>query len=109
MAITLSATVYAFRKKNDVSRLNLRYMLACEIIPVLTFFTGRLLRLNVDFLPLSYVLCEIVLLMISRRIVLYDVTETVIETIAFNGKTGFVSIDDGFHYLGSNKIAKESA
>ena len=107
VAITLSATVYAFRKKNDVSRLNLRYMLTCEIIPVLTFFTGRLLRLNVDFLPLSYVLCEIVLLMISRRIVLYDVTETVIETIAFNGKTGFVSIDDGFHYLGSNKIAKE--
>ena len=73
---------------------------------VITFFTGRLLHLNVDLMPLSYVLSEIVLLIISRRIVLYDVTETVIETIAFNGKTGFVSFDDGFHYLGSNQIAK---
>ena len=106
MLITLSSTVYAFRKKNDVSRNNLRLMLACEIIPVITFFTGRLLHLNVDLMPLSYVLSEIVLLIISRRIVLYDVTETVIETIAFNGKTGFVSFDDGFHYLGSNQIAK---
>lgn len=107
MAITIGATVYAFRKKNDVSRHNLRYMLACEIIPVLTFFTGRLLHLKVDLMPLSYVLSEVVLIIISRRIVLYDVTETVIETIAFNGKTGFISFDDSFHYLGSNQIAKD--
>ena len=107
MGITIAATVYAFRKKNDVSRHNLRLMLACEIIPVLTFFIARLLHLKVDLTPLSYVLCESVLLIISRRIVLYDVTETVIETIAFNGKTGFVSFDDGFHYLGSNQIAKK--
>ncbi len=106
MVITICATIYAFRKKNDVSRQNLRYMLACEAIPVLTFFIGRLFHLRVDLLPLSYVLCELVLLMISRRIVLYDVTETVIETIAFNGKTGFVSFDDSFNYLGSNQIAK---
>ena len=107
MILTLGATVYAFRKKNDVSRHNLRYMVACESIPVITFFLGRLLHLKVDLMPLSYVLSEAVLIMISRRIVLYDVTETVIETIAFNGKTGFVSLDDSFHYLGSNKIAKE--
>ena len=106
MVLTITSTVYAFRKKNDVSRQNLRYMLACEAIPVLTFFIGKFFHLRVDLLPLSYVLCEIVLLMISRRIVLYDVTETVIETIAFNGKTGFVSFDDSFNYLGSNQIAK---
>lgn len=106
MVITICDTIYAFRKKNDVSRCNLRYMLACEAIPVLTFFIGRLFHLKVDLLPLSYVLSEAVLLMISRRIVLYDVTETVIETIALNGKTGFVSFDDSFNYLGSNQLAK---
>jgi len=107
MAITISATVYAIKKKNDVSRHNLHYMLACEIIPILIFFTGKLFHFKVDLLPLAYISCEIVLLIISRRIVLYDVTETVIETIAFNGKTGFVSFDDGFHYLGSNDFAKK--
>ena len=105
--ITVCATIYAIRKKNDVSRHNLHHMLACEIIPVLIFFFGRLLHLKVDLLPLAYISCESVLLIISRRIVLYDVTETVIETIAFNGKTGFVSFDDSFHYLGSNQFAKQ--
>ena len=107
MAITISATFYAIKKKNDVSRHNLHHMLACEIIPILIFFIGRLFHFKVDLLPLAYISCEIVLLIISRRIVLYDVTETVIETIAFNGKTGFVSFDDGFHYLGSNQFAKK--
>ncbi len=107
MSITIGATFYAFRKKNDVSRHNLRYMLACEIIPIVIFFTNRIIHLSIDLVPLAYLLSEVVLLMISRRIVLYDVTETVIETIAFNGKTGFVSFDDSFHYLGSNQIAKE--
>lgn len=106
MGITLAATFYTIRKKNDVSRHNLHYMVACEFVSVLIFFTGKVFHLKVDILPLSYISCEILLLIISRRIVLYDVTETVIETIAFNGKTGFVSLDDSFHYLGSNQLAK---
>ena len=106
MMFTIGATFFAIKKKNDVSRHNLHYMLACEIITVLLFFIGKIFHFKVDFMPLSYISCEVVLLIISRRIVLYDVTETVIETIAFNGKTGFVSFDDAFNYLGSNQFAK---
>ncbi len=107
MALAISATFYAFRKKNDVSRHNLRYILACESISVLSFFAGKLFHLSVDLTPLSYILGEVVLLIISRRIILYDVTETAIEAIAFNGKTGFASFDDRFRYLGSNQTAKD--
>ena len=107
MMITISATFYAFCKKNDVSRLNLRYMVACESISVLTFFIGKLLHVKVDLIPLTYILSQTVLLMISRRIILYDITETAIETISANGKTGFASFDEKFRYLGSNQIAKE--
>lgn len=107
MIITISATLYAFCKKNDVSRHNLRYMVACESISVLSFFAGKLLKVDVDLIPLSYVLGQIVMLLISRRIILYDVTETAIETISANGKTGFASFDEKFRYLGSNQIAKE--
>lgn len=107
MAISLYATFYTIRKKNDVSRHNLHLLLVCEILTIVIFFIGKISSLNVELAPLAYVSSEIILLMISRRIVLYDVTETVIDTIALNGKTGFVSFDDSFNYLGSNKIAKE--
>lgn len=107
MGITISATFYTICKKKDVSRHNLRYILACESIPVLSFFAGRFFHVKVDFMPLSYVLSEIVLLIISHRIILYDITATAIETISANGKTGFASFDDKFHYLGGNQVAKE--
>lgn len=107
LIITASATFYAFCKKNDVSRHNLRYMIACECISVLSFFAGKLFHVNVDLIPFSYVLSQTVLLIIGRRLILYDVAETAIETISSNGKTGFASFDEGFHYLGSNQIAKE--
>ena len=60
-----------------------------------------------DLIPLAFIAFEIVLLLIIRRIVLYDVTDTVIDTIAKNGETGFVSFDNKFNYLGSNSVAKE--
>lgn len=107
MIITVSATFYAFFKKNDVSRHNLWYMVACELITVLSFFIGKFLHVDVDLIPLSYNLSGIVMLIISRRIILYDVASTAIETISSNGKTGFASFDETFHYLGSNQIAKE--
>ena len=107
MIITLSSTFYSIRKKNDVSRHNLHYLLTCEIICVFLFYGGKIFSLQIELIPFAYIFCEVILLMISRRIVLYDVTETVIDTIALNGKTGFVSFDDGFNYLGSNQMAKE--
>jgi putative two-component system response regulator len=107
MIITVSATFYAFFKRNDVSRHNLWYMVACELITVLSFFIGKFLHVDVDLIPLSYNLSGIVMLIISRRIILYDVASTAIETISSNGKTGFASFDENFHYLGSNQIAKE--
>ena len=106
MLFTLCATFYAIYNKNDVSRHNLHYMLAFEVISIFVFYCGKLFKMQIDLIPLAYISCEVVLLMISRRIVLYDVTETVIDTIALNGKTGFVSFDDGFNYLGSNQLAK---
>ena len=107
MLFTLCATFYSIKRKNDVSIHNLHYLLACEIISCFLFYSGKFLGIKIDLIPLAYTVCESVLLIISRRIVLYDVTETVIDTIALNGKTGFVSFDDGFNYLGSNQIAKD--
>ncbi len=106
MLITISAIFYSIKKKNEVSRHNLHLLLACEIICVCLFYGGKLFHLQIELLPFAYIVCEIVLIMISRRIVLYDVTETVIDTIALNGKTGFISFDDGFNYLGSNQMAR---
>lgn len=107
MIFTLSATFYAIRKKNDVSRHNIHYMLTFEIVCVLMFFAGKIFGLSIELMPAAYIICITFLLIICRRIVLYDVTDTVIDAIAMNGDTGFISFDSKYNYLGSNNIAKE--
>ncbi|MBO4731309.1 MAG: HD domain-containing protein [Spirochaetaceae bacterium] len=107
MVTMFAFTFYAIRKKNDVSRHILHHLLHSESITVFLYFCGRIFPLKYDLIPLAFIVFEIVLLLIIRRIMLYDVTDTVIDTIAKNGETGFVSFDNKFNYLGSNSVAKE--
>ena len=107
MIIMFATIFYAIRKKKEASKHILRHLLTCEIICVLLFFGGKFLSLKLDLVPLAFLVCQIILLVIIRRLVLYDVTDTAIDAIAMNGKTGFVSLDEKFHYLGSNQLAKE--
>lgn len=97
--------IYSIRKK-DVSVKNLKLMFFSELFTALGFFGGKLLGNGIELTPLMYIVAEIFFLLIIRRISLYDVTDTVIDTIIANGDTGFVSFDDRFNYLGSNDIAK---
>lgn len=107
MVIMIVITFHAIRKKMDVSFHILIYLLACELICVTLFFFGKIFSLKLDLVPLAFLVCQVLLLMIIRRIMLYDITDTAIDAIALNGKTGFISFDDNFHYLGCNHIAKE--
>ena len=107
MVIMIAVTFHAIKKKMDVSFHILIYLLACELICVSLFFFGKFFSLKLDLVPLAFLVCQIILLVIIRRIMLYDVTDTAIDAIALNGKTGFISFDENFHYLGCNHIAKE--
>ena len=106
LIISIIVTVYTIKKKKDVSNRILAMLLFCEFSTILLFFGGRMISNRFELLPLSYIIDEIVLLFIIRRITLYNVSDTAIDTIIRNGVTGFVSFDENFNYLGSNDIAK---
>ena len=107
LAITISAIVYALRKKKDVSKKNLLILLFCEGAGILFYLGPHFFHAKIDLSTLSYLLTEIILLVIITRISLYDITETAIDTISMNGGTGFVSFDNKFSYIASNKLAKQ--
>ncbi len=107
LALSIFVTFYALKKKNDVSNTILQMLLLCELITAALFFGGRIITRKIDLVPLGFVISEIIFLFIIRRISFYDVTDTVIDSIALNGETGFISFDNGFHYLGCNKMALE--
>ena len=105
--LSISLIVYCFIRKNQISRKILGLLFFPESLAVIVFFLGRKLIGDVDLLPAVYVIAQVNYLIIVSRVSLYDVTDTAIDSLVRNGDTGFISIDFGNRYLGSNETAKE--
>ena len=105
--IGITAIVYCLLKKKQVPRTVLCLLVVPDVICILSFFIGRRLIASVDFVPLGYVIAEAVYLMIAYRVNLYDISDTVIDSMMHEQKVGYVSFDFKCRYLGSNEVAKE--
>lgn len=105
--ISLGVIVYTFVKKNQISRKILVMLILPEAVAMAAFYGGRRWIPGIELVPAAYLIAEGLYLAIVTRISLYDVVDTAIDSLVQNGDTGFISIDFGYHYLGSNETAKQ--
>ncbi len=105
--LSISVIIYCFFRKNQISRKILGLLFLPESLAVIAFFIGRKVTGPIELVPAVYVMAQVTYLVIVSRISLYDITDTAIDSLARKGETGFISVDEGFHYLGSNDTAKE--
>jgi len=107
LLLSIVINIYSARKKLTVSNKIIKLLMLCELSSALCFFLGKLISYPMlDFVPLGYDLSAAILLFIVRRIALCDVTGTIIDSIALNGETGFITFNEEFSYLGSNALAR---
>lgn len=99
--------VYSLARKKQIPRTILYLLVFPDVICMLSFFVGRRIIHAVDFVPLGYVLAELTYLLIARRVNLYDVSDTVIDSMVQNRGIGYLSFDFRYRYLGSNETAKQ--
>ena len=105
--LTIALILYSFAKKNQISRKILGLLFFPESLAVIVFFLGRKISGNLELLPAVYVIAQVNYLVIVSRVSLYDITDTAVDSLVRNGDTGFISIDFGGHYLGSNETARD--
>ena len=105
-AMSISAIVYSYFRKNQVSRNTIYLLFLTELVAMVSFFGGRLVS-SIELLPAAYDFGLVVYLIIIFRISLYDVTDAAIDSLVQTGDTGFASFDFKFNYLGSNATAKK--
>ena len=105
-AISLGVILYSFFRKKDVSNRTIVLLLLVEMISVLSYFAAKANAWNVELTPVAYVLAQAAFLLLMRRICLYDISDSAIDSIVQNGDTGFFSLDSACRYLGSNQTAK---
>ena len=102
----VGAIIYTIRSQKQVSKTTLALLFLPIAVTALGFFGNLVVGRRVEIITSTYILAEVMYLLIARRISFYNVSDTVIDSLVQNGDTGFVSVDSDFCYLGSNRTAR---
>ena len=103
----LVAVGYSLKKKRQVSKKVILSLVLPDIICLLSYAVGRQITDRYDFLPIGYVGAQLVYLFIAYTVNLYDLYDTVIDSMANEGEVGYITFDFKNRYLGSNDIVKK--
>ncbi|MCR5294709.1 MAG: HD domain-containing protein [Lachnospiraceae bacterium] len=105
-AAGIAVIIFSWFKKKQIPRRILCLLAIPDTICVLSYFVIKKLIPQVDFVPAGYCLAEATLLLIVYRVNLYDVADTVIDSMVRERSIGYSSFDFQYRYLGSNEVAK---
>ena len=106
--MSLAAIIFSFFRKKDVSRRIVYLLFALQLISVASYFVSKGENVgNIELVPLSYIIAQVIFLRITNRLCLYDITDSAADSLVQNGDTGLISFDYRFNYLGSNVTAKK--
>ena len=105
-AAGLTAIIYSYLKKRDVSRKIIYLLFMPEIICIVSYVFNHVISPEIELIAGAYVIAQIVYIIIISRVSLYNVDENVIDSLVQTGDTGFISFDLKKNYLGSNETAK---
>ena len=97
---------YSWLKKRQVPRTIIHLMIFPGIIVLFFYVVGRKITNQVDLIPLGYVLAQFIYLVIAYRVNLYNVSDTVIDSMVRERAIGYASFDFKYRYLGSNEMAR---
>ena len=106
LLIGVSTIIYTLIKKTQSSKTVTLLLIIPEFLAFAGYFGNNMFGRKIDVMPLTYVLAQIVYLLIVRRMSLYNTSEMAVESMVRTGDTGFINVDFKKHYIGSNETAQ---
>ncbi len=94
-------------RKNNVPQVLVRYLCLMQIIPIVLYLVSRFVKLEYETAAIQYALVQGILLLASDRTGLYEIDESLLESVIRKGKMGFFSFDIQARFLGANNTAIE--
>ncbi len=101
----ISVLVYSLIKRSDVSHRIILLLFIPETISIFSYFANKIFQMNIELVPVTYVMAQVVFLIIAYRMGLYDINDSAIDSIVEKGSTGFASFDLDHRFLGANSTA----
>ncbi len=100
LVIVLFAVLYSLCFKKNVPKKRALLLLITETICFAAYAVEKTISLNLSLTVLSYAFAEIIFLFIIRRISLYSVRDSVVDSIVAMNDDGYITFDKRLRYLG---------
>lgn len=105
--LTIGVVLYSFFTNKNIPRQVTLYMLLLEVVAIGSYMVRRLLDTELDFVPFAYILADIVFLALVRRIVKYEVTDSIANSLDEDFAHGYIAFDENRRFVACNEMAKK--
>ena len=106
LALGIGVIIYSYIRKRNISRKLLSMLLMPEILTVLGYFYAKIIPGNFELISITYVVAQFVYILIVYRVCLYNIDDSVMDSLIQTGDTAYISIDFRMRYLGCNETAR---
>lgn len=102
----LRMVVRAFMDRNHVSYVTSVMLFILLALMVVVYILEKVLKPHIQLLPVAYVIGQMGVLFLLRRISLYDMNGITADSIMNSHAYGFILLDSAEKYLGGNRVAE---
>lgn len=106
ICIGIGIIIYAIKKKKDVALATSTMLLFLMVLVVVVYVLERVLKLDYAIMPFAYLIGQIGIYILLRRITMYSIAAITADSMMGNEAYGFVILDQKGRYLGSDETAK---
>ncbi len=107
MIIQIIYLAYNLYKKYSISRKNLWALVLLEVINIVLFIISRGIDSAIEIMPLVYVLNGWILIYLNRRISMYNIEDSIANSLENQQSYGYIMFDNRKRFLGCNNLVRQ--
>ena len=103
----MALLIISFLRKNKTSWKTMTLLSIILFLNALSYFLERALNLDIELVPLAYLITEIIFLVIYQRIDMYDMTANVLHAWDRMKEYAYIVVDKKLNFIGASALAKQ--
>ncbi len=106
IGLIYSVLIYSLFKMRVSKRVSLWLMFAATMTVVL-YVAKRAVGTEIELISIAYIIDEIIVVMLTRRLGMYEVSESIAASLSEHSNYGYILFDNRGRYVGCNESARE--
>lgn len=104
IALIYGVLIYSLFKMRVSKRVSLGLMFATTMTVVM-YVAKRIIGTELELISIAYVIDELIIIMLTRRIGMYEVSESIATSLSEHSNYGYIVFDNRGRYVGCNETA----